>query len=104
MRAAVSLLVAMVLFSGASSALAQESPINELRESELPQEERICQVEIEAVQAILDEKLESLDEMQQRRLRTQLDEARAFCEAGNEVMAAVRLEAVAAMIEVTGTN
>jgi hypothetical protein len=42
--------------------------------------------------------------MEQMRLRTQLDEARAYCDDNNEVMAAIRLEAVTAVIEVTGVG
>lgn len=94
-------LVAFTLLAAGGLAQAQEATPADLIDPEIPQQERICDVEIDEVEAILDENLDSFEELEQQRLRTQLDEARAFCDDGNEVMAAIRLEAVTAVVEVT---
>jgi hypothetical protein len=106
---------AAILLAGGTLAAAQEAaptePLDpgipqqdELLDPEIPQQERICDLEIARVEAILDETVEEFGGMEQMRLRTQLDEARAFCDDDNEVMAAIRLEAVTAVIEVTGVG
>lgn len=81
---------------------AQEVTPEDLLDPEVPQEERICDLEIAKVEAILEEHIDSFGRMEQARMRQQLDEAQAYCDDGNEVMAAIRLEAVMAIIEVTG--
>ena len=96
------LLTAAMLSLTVGLVQAQEVTTDELTDPAIPQAERICDLEIERVEAILAETLESFGRLEQSRLRTQLDEARAFCDDGNEVMAAIRLEAVTAVIEVTG--
>lgn len=75
---------------------------NDLVDPEVPQQERICAMEIDEVEALLNENIDAFGRQEQERLRTQLDEAQAFCDDGNEMMAAIRLEAVMAVIEVTG--
>ncbi len=85
-----------------SLASAQESVTDDLVDPEVPQQERICDLEIDEVEALLDENIEAFGRLEQTRLRQQLEEAQAFCDDGNEVMAAIRLEAVMAVIEVTG--
>lgn len=94
-------LAALTTLAAGGLAQAQEATTGDLLDPEIPQQERICDVEIDEVEAILDENLESFGRMEQDRLRTQLDEAQAFCDDGNEVMAAIRLEAVTAVVEVT---
>lgn len=91
---------ALLLWNGL--ALAQEVDVDALVEEAVPQQERICDREIDEVEAMLQEKIDSFGRMEQDRLRTQLDEAQQYCDDGNEVMAAIRLEAVTAVIEVTG--
>ena len=81
---------------------AQEATENHLIDPEGPQQERICEQEIDEVDALLQEKIDAFEPIEQERLQTQLDEARTLCNDGNEVMAAIRLEAVMAIIEVTG--
>jgi hypothetical protein len=85
-----------------SLASAQEAVTEDLLDPEIPQEERICDLEIAEVEALLDENIEAFGRLEQSRMRQQLEEAQAFCDDGNEVMAAIRLEAVMAVIEVTG--
>jgi hypothetical protein len=85
-----------------SYAAAQEAVTEGLVNPEIPQEERICDLEIDEVEALLDDNIEAFGRLEQSRLRQQLDEAQEFCDDGNEVMAAIRLEAVMAVIEVTG--
>jgi hypothetical protein len=85
-----------------SYAAAQEAVTEGLVDPEIPQEERICDLEIDEVEALLDDNIEAFGRLEQSRLRQQLDEAQEFCDDGNEVMAAIRLEAVMAVIEVTG--
>jgi|GEM_PF-3157360 len=75
---------------------------DDLVDPEVPQEERICDMEIDEVETLLDEKIDAFGRLEQERLRTQLEEAQQFCDDGNEVMAAIRLEAVMAVLEVTG--
>jgi hypothetical protein len=114
-RNSLSLFAAAILLAGGTVAAAQEAAPNEpldpaipqqeeLLDPEIPQQERICDLEIARVEAILDETVGEFGRMEQMRLRTQLDEARAYCDDNNEVMAAIRLEAVAAVIEVTGVG
>lgn len=67
----------------------------------ISQQERICDREIDEVETAMAEHAESFDEMERARMITLLGEARRFCDDGNEVMAAIRLEAVAALIEIT---
>jgi len=93
--AALSMLVAPFAF-------AQELTTEELLDPAIPQEERICDLEIAEVEALLDENIEAFGRLEQTRMRQQLREAQNFCDDGNEVMAAIRLEAVMAVIEVTG--
>jgi hypothetical protein len=95
-------LVAFGLLLWGSPALAQEVDVETLVEEAVPQKERICDQEVDEVEAMLQEKIDSFGRMEQERLRTQLDEAQAYCDDGNEVMAAIRLEAVTAVIEVIG--
>lgn len=83
-------------------AAAQEVMTEDLLDPAIPQEERICDLEIAEVEALLEENIDAFGRLEQTRMRTQLDEAQAFCDDGNEVMAAIRLEAVMAVIEVTG--
>ena len=83
-------------------AIAQELTTEELLDPAMPQEERICDLEIDEVEALLDQNIEAFGRLEQTRLRGQLEEAQQFCDDGNEVMAAIRLEAVMAVIEVTG--
>ena len=101
MRFALPALVAFGLCA-APLAGAQEAITEDLLGPEIPQEERICDREIAEVEALLVDNIEAFGRLEQERLRTQLDEAQAFCDDGNEVMAAIRLEAVMAVIEVTG--
>jgi hypothetical protein len=90
----------MLLWS--SLAPAQEVDVEQLVDEAVPQQERICDREIDEVEARLEASIDSFGPMEQDRLRTQLDEAQEFCDDGNEVMAAIRLEAVTAVIEVSG--
>jgi len=83
-------------------ASAQEVTTEDLLDPEIPQEERICDLEIAKVESLMEEHIDAFGRMEQARMRQQLDQARAFCDDGNEVMAAIRLEAVMAVIEVTG--
>jgi hypothetical protein len=82
-------------------AIAQEATTEELLESAVPQEERICDLEIAEVEARLDENIDAFGRMEQARMRDQLREAREFCDDGNQMMAAIRLEAVTAVLDVT---
>ena len=112
-RIGLSLFAAAMLLAGGTVAAAQEAapsePLDpaipgqeELADPAIPQQERICDFEIARVEAILDDTVEEFGRLEQNRLRTQLDEARAYCDDNNDVMAAIRLEAVTAVIEVTG--
>lgn len=101
-RFALPVVVAALLFGGGSFAIAQDVTADDLLDPELAPEERICDLEIAKVEATLDEHVQAFDQMEQSRLRTQLREAQDLCDDGNEVMAAIRLEAVTAVIEVTG--
>jgi hypothetical protein len=100
--AARAVVAALAVLLWSSLALAQEVDVDALVEEAVPQQERICDQEVDEVEAMLQEKIDSFGRMEQERLRTQLDEAQAYCDDGNEVMAAIRLEAVTAVIEVTG--
>jgi hypothetical protein len=101
-RIALSAVIAVCLAAGGCLAQAQTVTADDLLDPELPPAERICDREIDEVEAMLEEKIDSFGRMEQERLRTQLDEAQAYCDDGNEVMAAIRLEAVSAVIEVIG--
>ncbi len=101
MRLALPVFAALSLLLG-PLAVAQEVTTNDLLDPEVPQEERICDLEIAEVEAQVEENIEAFGRLEQARMRQQLDEAQAFCDDGNEVMAAIRLEAVMALIEVTG--
>lgn len=100
MRLALPLVVILNLCS-VPLAGAQEVT-DDLVDPEVPQQERICDTEIDEVEALLEENIDAFGRMEQERLRTQLEEAQQFCDEGNEMMAAIRLEAVMAMIEVSG--
>ena len=104
MRRALPTFAALALFAAAGLAHAQVATTDDPVDPAMPQQERICDLEIDEVEAVLDEHVESFEPMEQSRLRTQLDEAQAFCDDDNEVMAAIRLEAVTAVIEVTGVG
>ncbi len=84
-------------------AAAQTEPADDLVDPAVPQEERICDQEIDEVEARLEATIDSFSRLEQERLRTQLDEAQQFCDDGNQMMAAIRLEAVTAVIEVSGS-
>lgn len=102
MPAARVAVAALAMLLSGSLALAQEVDVDSLVEDAVPQQERICDREIDEVEARLEASIDSFGPMEQDRLRTQLDEAQQFCDDGNEVMAAIRLEAVTAVIEVSG--
>jgi hypothetical protein len=87
----------------APPAVGQEATTEELLESAVPQEERICDREIAEVEARLDENIEAFEPLEQERMRDQLREAQELCDAGNQMMAAIRLEAVTAVLDVTST-
>jgi hypothetical protein len=101
-RFTLPVVVAVLLLGGGSVAPAQDVTADDLLDPEIAQDERICDLEIAKVEATLDEHVQSFDQMEQSRLRTQLREAQDLCDDGNEVVAAIRLEAVTAVIEVTG--
>ena len=101
MRPVLPTIAALSMLLG-SFASAQEAVTEELLDPVIPQEERICDLEIAEVEALLDENIEAFGRLEQSRMRQQLVEAQNFCDDGNEVMAAIRLEAVMAVIEVTG--
>ena len=67
---------------------------------EIPQEERICNIEIAEVEERMEERIDEFPRLEQARLQQQLREAQDYCDEGNEVMAAIRLEAVIATLEV----
>lgn len=87
-----------LLWGGAAEAQTITTP--EPVDPGVTQEERICDMEIAEVEEAMANYAEDFDQMEQARMRTQLDEARQFCDDGNEVMAAIRLEALTAMLEV----
>lgn len=96
------ILASSMLLGSVVAASAQDTPTEDLIDPEVPQQERICDMEIDEVEALLDENIEAFGRLEQSRLQQQLDEAQEFCDSGNEVMAAIRLEAVMAVIEVSG--
>jgi hypothetical protein len=100
-RLALPIVVAIAL-SLAPFAGAQEATEEDLVDPEVPQQERICDQEIDEVEASLEAKIDAFEPAEQERLRRQLVEAQELCDDDNEVMAAIRLEAVTAIIEVTG--
>ena len=90
-------LVVTVLFAGASlQAQTESGQVG----STIPQEERICEIEIQEVEEMRVGAEGDLEPMQVAQLERLMAEAREFCESGNSVMAAIRLEAAQAMIEV----
>ena len=93
--------IAVLSMLAVPPALAQESTTEELLESAVPQEERICDLEIAEVEARFDENIDAFGRLEQARMREQLSEAHEFCDAGNQMMAAIRLEAVTAVLDVT---
>lgn len=66
----------------------------------ISQDERICEVEIAEIEAMRADAEGELEPMQEAQLDRLMAEARDFCERDNGVMAAIRLEAARAMIEV----
>jgi hypothetical protein len=90
-------LVFIVVLGGASLQAQTESGQVDQTNS---QEERICEIEIQEVEEMRAGAEGELDPMQVAKLERLMAEAREFCERGNSVMAAIRLEAAQAMIEV----
>lgn len=66
----------------------------------ISQNERICEIEISEVEAMRSDALGDLEPMQEAELERLMAEARDFCDDDNGVMAAIRLEAAKAIIEV----
>jgi hypothetical protein len=90
-------LVVTALSAGASLQAQTESG---QVDSTISQEERICKIEVQEVEEMRAGAEGELDPMQVAKLERLMAEAREFCERGNSVMAAIRLEAAQAMIEV----
>jgi hypothetical protein len=82
-------------------AVAQDDTAAPATDATAPQAERICEQEIIDSEAMVADSADSLELADQARVATLLDEARAFCDQNNEVMAAIRLEALQAIIEIT---
>jgi hypothetical protein len=83
-RIALSVILATTMLAAAvvQAQVTTEDPLD----PELPREERICELEIARVEEALDESKSEFGGMERARMETQLDEARGFCEDGNEIM------------------
>lgn len=88
--------LAALLLAGGVAAQTTTEPIDPT----IPQEERICEIEIAEVTDMRNEAEVELEPMQQNQLDRLMGEAQAFCDDDNGVMAAIRLEAARAIIEV----
>jgi hypothetical protein len=82
-------------------AVAQDDTAAPATDAAAPQAERICEQEIVDSQALVAGSSASLEPADQARVESLLAEAQAFCDENNEVMAAIRLEALQAIIEIT---
>lgn len=94
--------VFLVSLLGGQAALAQSSTASDTIDPTVPAEERICETEIAEVEELRAEMAGEFTELDEQRMDALLEEARQFCEEENEVMAAIRLETVTAMIDITG--
>jgi hypothetical protein len=93
-------LAAPLLIAG--TAWSQDTSTTERIDPQVPQAERICEQEIAQAKLLVAANIDDFDPMDQARIDQLLAEAEEFCEDNNEVMAAIRLEALQAIIEVTG--
>lgn len=91
--------IAAVSTIGAS--VAQDDTTAPATDAAAPQAERICQQEIVDSEALVADSSASLEPADQARVESLLAEAQTFCDEDNEVMAAIRLEALQAIIEIT---
>ncbi len=82
-------------------AVAQDDTAAPATDAAAPQAERICEQEIVDSAALVASSSASLEPADQARVESLLAEAQAFCDENNEVMAAIRLEALQAIIEIT---
>lgn len=83
------------------SVVAQNEAAAPAADAVAPQAERICEQEIAEAGAMVAESGGDLDFADQDRVTRLLDEAQAFCDENNEMMAAIRLETLQAIIEIT---
>jgi hypothetical protein len=96
------LMAATLLMVG--TAWSQETATTERIDPEVPQAERICEQEIAEAKLLMAANIDDFGPMDQARMDQLLAEAEEFCADDNEVMAAIRLEALQAIIEVTGAT
>lgn len=95
-RQSIAAVFAALLLAGNAAAQTTTEPIDPT----IPQEERICEIEIAEVAAMRAEAAGEIEPMQEAQLDRLMAEAQGFCDDNNEVMAAIRLEAAQAIIEV----
>lgn len=87
--------------SSIGAAVAQDEAAAPAADVAAPQAERICRQEIADSEVLVADSVASLEPADQVRVENLLAEAHTFCDEGNEVMAAIRLEALQAIIEIT---
>jgi len=95
------ILVAVAAMSSIGAAVAQDDTVAPETDAAAPQAERICQQEIVESEALVADAASSLEPADEARVASLLAEAQTFCDENNEVMAAIRLEALQAIIEIT---
>lgn len=83
------------------SVVAQDEAVGPAADAVAPQAERICEQEIADAEAMVAESGGELSIADQERVARLLDEAQTFCDESNEMMAAIRLEALQAIIEIS---
>ena len=91
----------IAVVSSLGAAVAQDEEAAPATDVTAPQAERICQQEIDDSEALVAESSADLEPADQVRVESLLAEAQTFCNEDNEVMAAIRLEALQAIIEIT---
>lgn len=97
----VMILVAVAAIGSIGAAVAQDDTAAPETDPAAPQAERICQQEINASEDLVADAAGSLEPADEARVADLLAEAQTFCDDDNEVMAAIRLEALQAIIEIT---
>lgn len=94
-------MAAIAVVSSVGAAVAQDDTAAPDADAAAPQAERICQQEIVDSEALVAGSSADLEPADQARVESLLAEAQTFCDENNEVMAAIRLEALQAIIEIT---
>lgn len=94
-------IAAVAAMSSIGAAVAQDEEVAPSTDAAAPQAERICQQEIVDSEALVADSSAKLEPADQARVESLLADAQTFCDEDNEVMAAIRLEALQAIIEIT---